>query len=197
MGTVVYAGSGAGVPAASGGGAESGRIALGPGEHQPDTGFQAGLRGFSEPLPAGGSLEQAFGRRVSRLPPEARLLLAVAAAEPTGSQALLWRAAGELGIDPDAAASADLGGLAEIGSHVVFRHPLVRSVVYYAAPLRQRRRIHQAPAGHPAPSSRAPWPPSAPDWTNRAIALTSSPTAPSPAPLDLTGDRFPEGRQWP
>ena len=104
----------------------------------------AGSEVLPEPLPAGGSLEEAFGRRVSRLPPEARLLLAVAAAEPTGSQALLWRAAGELGIDPDGAASADLGGLAEIGSQVEFRHPLVRSVAYYAMPLRQRRLIHQA-----------------------------------------------------
>ncbi|HTQ91608.1 MAG TPA: LuxR C-terminal-related transcriptional regulator, partial [Streptosporangiaceae bacterium] len=110
----------------------------------------AGAEVLPEPLPAGGSLEKAFGRRVRRLPPEARLLLAVAAAEPTGSQALLWRAAGELGIDPAVAAAADLGGLAEIGSQVEFRHPLVRSVVYYATPLRRRRLIHQALAavGH-------------------------------------------------
>ena len=47
MGTVVHAGSGTAVAAASGGGAQSGRIALGLGEHQPDTGFQAGLRKFS------------------------------------------------------------------------------------------------------------------------------------------------------
>ena len=104
----------------------------------------AGSEVLPEPLPVGGSLEEAFGRRVSRLPPETRLLLAVAAAEPNGSQAVLWRAARELGIDPDAAASADLGGLAEVGSQVVFRHPLIRSVVYYATPLRQRRLIHQA-----------------------------------------------------
>ena len=104
----------------------------------------AGSEVLPEPLPVGGSLEKAFGRRVSRLPPEARLLLAVAAAEPTASQALLWRAAGQLGIDPDAAASADLGDLAEIGSQVEFRHPLIRSVAYHATPLRQRRRIHQA-----------------------------------------------------
>ena len=104
----------------------------------------AGAEALPEPLPVGGSLEQVFGRRVSRLPPEARLLLAVAAAEPTASQALLWRAAGQLGIDPEAAAAADLGGLAEVGSQVEFRHPLVRSVVYYATPLRQRRLIHQA-----------------------------------------------------
>lgn len=44
MGTVVRAGSGAEVAAASGGGAEAGRIALGLGEHQPETGFRAGLR---------------------------------------------------------------------------------------------------------------------------------------------------------
>lgn len=58
MGTVVHAGSGTGVVAASGGGAESGRIALGPGEHQPDTGFQVGLRGFSM-VPGAAS----YGRR--------------------------------------------------------------------------------------------------------------------------------------
>ncbi len=66
----------------------------------------AGAEALPEPLPAGGSLEDVFGRRVRRLPAETRLLLAVAAAEPTASQALLWRAAGELGIDPDSAASA-------------------------------------------------------------------------------------------
>ena len=119
----------------------------------------AGAEALPEPLPAGGSLEDVFGRRVRRLPPEARLLLAVAAAEPTASQALLWRAAGELGIDPDAAASADLGGLAEVGSQVEFRHPLVRSVVYYATPLRQRRRIHQALAavGEGGEPDRVAW----------------------------------------
>jgi len=104
----------------------------------------AGSEVLPEPLHIGGSLEQAYRRRVGRLPPETRLLLAVAAAEPAASQALLWRAARELGIDPDAAASADLGGLAEIGSQVDFRHPLVRSVAYHAIPLRQRRLVHQA-----------------------------------------------------
>ena len=104
----------------------------------------AGAEMLPEPLPIGGSLEQAFRRRVNRLVPAARLLLAVAAAEPTASQALLWRAAGQLGIDPDVAVAADLGGLAAIGPRVEFRHPLVRSVVYYATPSWQRRLIHQA-----------------------------------------------------
>ena len=119
----------------------------------------AGAEALPEPLPVGGSLEKAFGHRVSRLPADARLLLAVAAAEPTASQALVWRAAGQLGIDPDAAAAADLGGLAEIGSQVEFRHPLIRSAVYYAIPVRQRRLIHRALAavGDEAEPDRVAW----------------------------------------
>ena len=118
-----------------------------------------GAEALPEPLPAGGSLEQAFGRRVSRLPPETRLLLAVAAAEPGGSQALLWRAAEELGIDPDAAAAADLGDLAEVDPQVEFRHPLIRSAVYYAIPLRLRRLIHHAlaAAGDGSEPDRVAW----------------------------------------
>jgi DNA-binding CsgD family transcriptional regulator len=104
----------------------------------------AGAEMLPEPLHIGGSLEKVFRRRIGWLPPETRLLLAVAAAEPAASQALVWRAAGQLGIDPDAAASADLSGLAEIGPQVQFRHPLVRSAAYYSAPVRQRRLIHQA-----------------------------------------------------
>jgi P-type Mg2+ transporter len=47
MGTVVRAGSGTGLVVATGGAAEFGRIALGLGEHQPETEFQVGLRKFS------------------------------------------------------------------------------------------------------------------------------------------------------
>src|SRR5208337_1901050 len=96
---------------------------------------------------------------VSRLPPDTRLLLAVAAAEPAASQALVWRAAEQLGIDPDAAAAADLGGLAAIGPQVEFRHPLIRSVAYHGTPLSQRRRIHQAlaAAGDGSEPARVAW----------------------------------------
>ena len=71
----------------------------------------------------------------------------------------MWRAAGQLGIDPDAAASADLGGLAAIGSQVEFRHPLIRSVVYHTMPLRQRRLIHRAlaAAGDGSEPDRVAW----------------------------------------
>jgi Mg2+-importing ATPase len=50
MGTVVHAGSGTGVVTATGGQAEFGRIALGLGQRQPETAFQAGLRQFSKLL---------------------------------------------------------------------------------------------------------------------------------------------------
>ncbi len=121
----------------------------------------AGAELLPDPLPAGGSLEEVFGRQVSQLPAEARLLMAVAAAEPTVSHALLWRAAAQLGIDPDAAAAADLGGLAEFAPQVEFRHPLIRSAAYHATPLGQRRLIHQALAavgdGDDERSDRVAW----------------------------------------
>ena len=119
----------------------------------------AGAERLPEPLPIGGSLEKVFGRRVGRLPPGAQLLLAVAAAEPTASQALMWRAAGQLGIDLEAAASADLSDLAEFGPQVEFRHPLIRSAAYYAVALRQRRLIHQAlaAAGDTSEPDRVAW----------------------------------------
>ena len=47
MGTVVRAGRGVGVVVATGGRTEFGRIAVGLGEHLPETDFQAGLRRFS------------------------------------------------------------------------------------------------------------------------------------------------------
>ena len=47
MGSVVQAGSGTGVVVATGARAEFGRIALGLGDRQPETDFQAGLRHFS------------------------------------------------------------------------------------------------------------------------------------------------------
>jgi DNA-binding CsgD family transcriptional regulator len=104
----------------------------------------AGAAALPDPLPVGTSLEAVFSRRLNRLPAGTRLLLAIAAAEPTGTPDLFWRAAGQLGIDPDTAAAADMGDLVVFGPQVTFRHPLVRSVVYHGTPRAQRRMIHQA-----------------------------------------------------
>ena len=89
-------------------------------------------------------IEESFRRRSSSLPTETRLFLLVAAAEPTGDVALLWRAAAHLGIAPEAAAPAEATGLLEIDTRVRFRHPLVRSAVYQDATLPDRCRVHGA-----------------------------------------------------
>jgi hypothetical protein len=77
-----------------------------------------------------GRIEDSFRRRLEALPAAAQRLLLVAAAEPVGEPALVWRAAGEFGIDVEAAAAAaEAAGLLTIGERVTFRHPLVRSAV--------------------------------------------------------------------
>ena len=76
--------------------------------------------------------------------PDAQSLLLLAAAEPAGDPAVLWRAAARLGIGPAAAVPIEDDGMLEIDTLVRFRHPLVRSAVYKAAPARQRRQAHAA-----------------------------------------------------
>jgi len=89
-----------------------------------------------------GRIRESFLRRVEALPEATRLLVLLAAAEPAGDPALLWRAAGRLGLARDAVASAEAEGLLKIGGRVVFRHPLVRSAVYGASSPADRRRVH-------------------------------------------------------
>lgn len=89
-------------------------------------------------------IEDGFRRRSESLPAPTQLLLLVAASEPTGDPALLWRAAQHLDIDRGAAAPAVAAGLLELDTRVRFRHPLVRSAVYQAAAPNQRRRAHGA-----------------------------------------------------
>jgi DNA-binding CsgD family transcriptional regulator len=89
-------------------------------------------------------IEESFVRRLEALPPDARLLVLVAAAEPVGDATLLRRATDRLGIGPGAAEAAEAAGLVEVAGLVRFRHPLVRSAVYRAASAEERRRAHGA-----------------------------------------------------
>ena len=104
----------------------------------------AGGFGLSDGPALPGRIEQSFRERLAPLPPSTRLLLLAAAAEPVGDPVLVWRAAAELGIGPDAAAPASAAGLIDFGAQVRFRHPLVRSAVYGAAALEERQRVHRA-----------------------------------------------------
>jgi ATP/maltotriose-dependent transcriptional regulator MalT len=81
---------------------------------------------------------------VQQLPAATQRLLLVAAAEPTGEPALLWKAAGMLGIPAEAVGPAEADGLLELGAQVAFRHPLLRSAVYRAAAADERRSAHLA-----------------------------------------------------
>ena len=58
----------------------------------------AGGFGVADPLPVAGRIERSFLRRIGPLPDVTRFLLLLAAAEPAGDPALLWRAAAILGI---------------------------------------------------------------------------------------------------
>lgn len=103
----------------------------------------AGVAALPEPLPLGARLEQSFIRRVRRLPTDTQLLLLLLAAESSGDERVLWRAAEQLGIAPEAVGAAESEGLLHFG-RLAFRHPLVRSVVYRTAPMAERRRVHQS-----------------------------------------------------
>jgi hypothetical protein len=90
-----------------------------------------------------GRLEDSFRRRVDALPAQTRLLLLLAAADPSGDPSMVWRAAGRLGLPvEEAAAPAVEAGLAEFGTRIRFRHPLVRSAAYRSAPFKERQQVH-------------------------------------------------------
>jgi DNA-binding CsgD family transcriptional regulator len=104
----------------------------------------AGGFGLPSAMRLSGGIEENFRRRVEALPEQTRRLLVVAAAEPVGDPVLVWRAATRLGIGLEAAAPAVEAGLAEFGTRVLFRHPLVRSAVYGSALPRERQAVHAA-----------------------------------------------------
>jgi len=144
----------------------------------------AGGFGMADPLPLTYRIEQSFLYRITPLPEATRRLLLLAAAEPVGDPALLWRAAGNLGISAeDAAAPAEADGLLTVGAQVIFRHPLVRSAVYQAASIAERRRAHRAIAEATDPRTdpdRRAW--------HRAQA-TSAPDADVAAELERSANR--------
>jgi DNA-binding CsgD family transcriptional regulator len=104
----------------------------------------AGGFGVPAALPLESAFEEGLRRRLERLPIGLRRLLLIAAAEPVGDPVLLGRAAEQLGVGVNAAAPVQADGLFRLGACVAFRHPLVRSVVYHAAPLADRLGVHRA-----------------------------------------------------
>jgi DNA-binding CsgD family transcriptional regulator len=104
----------------------------------------AGGFGLPDALPLQGRIEDRFLQRLEALPADTRLLLLVAASDPTGDPALTWRAAAGLGLTDATLAPLAGADLIEIEARVRFRHPLVRSAVYRAAAPDERRRVRAA-----------------------------------------------------
>jgi DNA-binding CsgD family transcriptional regulator len=99
-------------------------------------------------LPDAGDLpkriEDQYLARLGNLPDEAQQLVLLAAADPVGDSALIFRAAQVLGLDIRAIDFVGAAGLVNIGSNIRFRHPLVRSAAYRAATVEDRRAAHAA-----------------------------------------------------
>jgi DNA-binding CsgD family transcriptional regulator/tetratricopeptide (TPR) repeat protein len=102
----------------------------------------AGGFGLLGATPLTGRIEDSFARQLEALPTQTRRLVRLAAADPSGDRALVWRAAGRLGIPVQAAGPAAEAGLVDFGAWVRFRHPLARSAAYRLAPIEARREAH-------------------------------------------------------
>ena len=97
-----------------------------------------------DPIPVGRALERGYLREAMALPTRTRTLLLTAAADPTNSPMLLWRTGSELGFDAGDIAPAEDRRLLVVGDRIKFRHPLIRSALYYGATLAARVDVHAA-----------------------------------------------------
>jgi DNA-binding CsgD family transcriptional regulator len=97
-----------------------------------------------EPLPVSRRLEERFLSRVRTLPADTQTLLLLASAEQLGDPELLWRAAEQLGVAPEAAEAPGVERLLRLTPQLSFHHPLMRSAVYQGASAPARRDAHEA-----------------------------------------------------
>ena len=94
----------------------------------------SGAASLAWPLRSEGRLERLFLSRVQALPHDTRTLLLVAAAETSGDASLTWQAAEQLGVNPEAAMVPGVQPLLALAPRIQFRHPMMRSAAYRAAP---------------------------------------------------------------
>jgi len=89
-------------------------------------------------------IEDEYIERLAQLPPDVQRVVLLAAADPAGDPVLIGRAAELLRLNPAALSLAVEAGLLDVGAHVRFRHPLVRSAAYRSASIADRRTAHGA-----------------------------------------------------
>lgn len=108
------------------------------------------------PSPVATRIERSFQARAVELPSDARLLLTLASADPTGDPKLLWAAAHHLDVDVRVASSAaEASGLVRFDTRARFSHPLARSAIYRAAEPERRQAVHRALADATDPTTAA------------------------------------------
>lgn len=144
---------------------------------------RAGRAVLPTPLPVGPKLAQALSRTLALLPERTRAVLLLAAADPTGSTELLWRAASRSGLSRVDLAPAEDAAVIAASESVNFRHPLLRSAAYWAAEPIERRAAHAAIAAAMSGNS---------DYAMRAWQLAKAANGPEEqvaTELEAAGDR--------
>jgi DNA-binding CsgD family transcriptional regulator len=104
-----------------------------------------GRAALPEAIPLTARLRSAFEQRVGRLPEATRAALLIAALDDGEEATTVVRAAGVMALPDNALDPAEREDLLHVlGGKVVFRHPLVRSVLLDSSTLSQRRAAHAA-----------------------------------------------------
>ncbi|MBB6346370.1 DNA-binding CsgD family transcriptional regulator [Nonomuraea muscovyensis] len=100
------------------------------------------------PMPVPDQVLASFRSRIGQLPDRTRLMMVTVAAEGRGHLTTLLGAATALGVGLEDLEEAEKAGLVQVtGNVVTFRHPLVGTAAYQAAPLARRVAVHRALAG--------------------------------------------------
>ena len=117
-----------------------------------------GIDQLGEPIPVNGGIERTFGARVARLPTRTRNALLLVAAAGSGAEGPLASAFEKAGLGvADLEAAARDGLVVFDDGAVVFRHPLVSSVVYQGESGDSRRAAHSLLAEVDPDADRRTW----------------------------------------
>jgi DNA-binding CsgD family transcriptional regulator len=111
------------------------------------SGLSEGQLAGTDPLPDEpimGLLKRHYTSTISTLKYPTRMWLVLAAAEREGRLDYIERAARILDLPAAASEEAENARIVAVGTHVAFRHPLIRSAAYSDVSSVERRRVHEA-----------------------------------------------------
>lgn len=102
----------------------------------------AGAAALPPALPVSQRLSAGFAAQIKRLPGPTRRMLLVLAAAGADDAGAVSEACAQLGLRPGAAEPAVRESIISAQPRLLFRHPIIRSVVYENAGTSARRRVH-------------------------------------------------------